>query len=250
MKLSKKNYLILGAGRIGHDLAIKLAQSSNVCVVDKNLLSLNKIKKKNPTIHLIKFKLNSGENFKKIINKVKSKMSKIDGVVYALYPKSNSFGKAFEKIDDLSLKEDLFYQIGYPILFLKEISKYFIESKIKGRVVLISSIQGISAPKFYHYKKTKMHSPIEYTAAKSALIMITRYLAKYFKGKLINFNCISPGGILDNQPANFIKKYKKDCMSKGLLDSKDILGSIVFLLSDESKFINGQNIIIDDGWSL
>ena len=95
-----------------------------------------------------------------------------------------------------------------------------------------------------------MHSPIEYTAAKSALIMITRYLAKYFKGKFINFNCISPGGILDNQHANFIKKYRKDCMSKGLLDSKDILGSIVFLLSDTYKFITGQTIIINDGWSL
>ena len=68
--------------------------------------------------------------------------------------------------------------------------------------------------------------------------------------KSINFNCVSPGGIFDNQPRKFVERYKKDCLSKGLLDAKDILGSIIFLLSDSSKFINGQNIIIDDGWSL
>ena len=52
------------------------------------------------------------------------------------------------------------------------------------------------------------------------------------------------------QPKKFIKRYKQSCGSKGLLDPKDIIGAITFLLSNSSKFINGQNIIVDDGWSL
>jgi NAD(P)-dependent dehydrogenase (short-subunit alcohol dehydrogenase family) len=48
----------------------------------------------------------------------------------------------------------------------------------------------------------------------------------------------------------FKKRYKQSCLSKGLLNSEDLIGTIIFLLSDDSKYINGQNIIVDDGWSL
>ena len=53
-----------------------------------------------------------------------------------------------------------------------------------------------------------------------------------------------------NQPKNFLKKYKQSCLSKGMLDPKDIVGTISFLISEKSRFLNGQNLIVDDGWSL
>jgi len=116
--------------------------------------------------------------------------------------------------------------------------------------VHISSIQGVTTPKFDQYKGTQMNSPIEYSAIKSGVIAITRYLAKYYKNKNIRVNCISPGGILDGQPESFLYNYAKNCNSKGMLDSKDLSGALTFLLSESSQFINGQNIIVDDGWSL
>jgi len=61
---------------------------------------------------------------------------------------------------------------------------------------------------------------------------------------------VSPGGILDKQPSKFLKAYKKSCNSKGMLDAKDISKTILFLCSNQSKYINGQNIIVDDGWTL
>ena len=76
--------------------------------------------------------------------------------------------------------------------------KYFI-SQGKGNLVLCSSILGVSAPKFEHYKGTDMSSPIEYTAAKTGIIFITRWLAKYCKNKNIRVNCISQRGIFQNQ---------------------------------------------------
>ena len=108
----------------------------------------------------------------------------------------------------------------------------------------------MQAPKFEHYKDTKMVSPIEYSAIKSGIISITKYLAKYLKDDQIRVNCVSPGGIKNKQPHKFLKKYKDSCLSKGMLDASDIVGTLIFLLSDDSKYINGQNIIIDDGWSL
>ena len=117
-------------------------------------------------------------------------------------------------------------------------------------MIHIASIQGVSSPKFEHYEGTDKTSPIEYTAIKSAIIAVVKYLAKYCKNENIRVNVISPGGILDDQPTDFLKKYADSCNSKGMLDSEDIVGALIFLLSDQSKFIHGQNIIVDDGWSL
>ena len=94
-----------------------------------------------------------------------------------------------------------------------------------------------------------MISPIEYSAIKAGVISITRYLAKYCKNQKIRVNCISPGGILDEQPESFLKKYRSSCNNMGMLDAGDVIGSLIFLLSEQSKYI-GQNIIVDDGWSL
>ena len=146
------------------------------------------------------------------------------------------------------LKEDLFNQLGVAILFSQKFVNYF--KNKTGHLIHISSIQGISAPKFEHYSGTNMVSPIEYSAIKSGVISITKYLAKYLKNSNIRVNCISPGGIIGGQPKSFIEKYKSSCLSKGMLDPYDISGALIFLLSNKSSYINGQNIIIDDGWSL
>ena len=72
----------------------------------------------------------------------------------------------------------------------------------------------------------------------------------FHKNKNIRVNSISPGGILDQQPQSFLDKYRDSCTSKGMLDPTDVAGTVLFLFSDQSKYINGQNIVIDDGWSL
>ena len=95
-----------------------------------------------------------------------------------------------------------------------------------------------------------MVSPIEYTAIKAGIIAVTRYLAKYCKNQNIRVNCISPGGIMDKQPESFLRNYRSDCLNKGMLDADDLTGTLLYLLSDQSKYVNGQNIIVDDGWIL
>ena len=95
-----------------------------------------------------------------------------------------------------------------------------------------------------------MNSPIEYSAIKSGIVAVTRWLAKRYRQQKIRVNCISLGGILDQQPESFLERYQASCNSKGMLDAQDVVGALMFLLSDKSTFITGQNIIIDDGWSL
>jgi NAD(P)-dependent dehydrogenase (short-subunit alcohol dehydrogenase family) len=185
----------------------------------------------------------------RLILQGKEKFGSIDAAVHCAYPVSKGWGTRFEDLQADNLEKDLFRQLGGAILFSQRIIHHFQNQKY-GNLIHLSSIQGIATPKFEHYKGTKMTSPIEYSAIKSGIISITRYLAKYYKNQNIRVNCISPGGILDNQPESFLEKYRSSCTSKGMLDPTDIVGTLLYLLSDQASYINGQNIVVDDGWSL
>ena len=185
----------------------------------------------------------------KLLKSAEAEFGKIDNAVHCAYPKSSKWGTTFENLEPQSLERDLFYQLGIPILFSQKIIKFFKKQGF-GNLVHISSIQGIATTKFEHYRDTDMVSPIEYTAIKSGLISITKYLSKYCKNQNIRVNCISPGGIISGQPDVFVKRYRSECVSKGMLDPEDVNGALIFLLYDDSKYINGQNIVVDDGWSL
>jgi len=105
-------------------------------------------------------------------------------------------------------------------------------------------------PRFEIYADTPMTMAVEYSAIKSAVIHITRCLAQYFKADRVRCNSISPGGIFDHQPDAFVEKYNSHCGTKGMLDPQDLTGALVFLLSDASQYINGQNIIVGDGFTI
>ena len=173
----------------------------------------------------------------------------VDACVNAAYPHTTKWGTTFENLEMEDLQENLKLQLGGAIILSQRMMKHFV-TQGHGNFIHLSSIMGVVAPKFENYEGTSMTSPIEYTAVKSGIISLTSWLAKYYKNKNIRVNCVSPGGILDQQPQSFLKKYRNSCTSKGMLDPTDVAGTVLFLLSDQSKYINGQNIVIDDGWSL
>ena len=249
----KKTIIVTGgAGRIGSALAADLVKHGHkVLLGDINNSKLLKIKKKlnSKNIETFQGDLTTKNNIDRFIKFGVKKFKNIHAAVHCSYPTSKKWGARLEDLGETHLKNDLQNQLGGSIIFSQRIMKYFLKQK-KGNLILISSIQGIQAPKFNHYKNLNMTSPIEYSAIKSGIISITKYLSKYYKNKNIRINCVSPGGIKDNQPKLFIKRYRQSCNSKGLLDAEDISKLILFLLSDKSKYITGQNLIIDDGWSL
>lgn len=173
----------------------------------------------------------------------------VTGAVHAAYPRTEDWGTSFDDVSPDSLKENLYGQLGGTLLFSREVVKRM-RHRTVGSVVLISSIQGIRAPRFDHYEGLDMSSPAEYSAVKAGVIGFSRWLAKNLAGTGIRVNCVSPGGILADQPELFQQRYREDCLTKGLLDADDVVGAINFLLSDDSRYISGQNIVVDDGWSL
>jgi len=95
-----------------------------------------------------------------------------------------------------------------------------------------------------------MPMPVEYAAIKSALQNLNKYAVTYVNDSRFRINCVSPGGIFDHQPDPFLQAYSKHTHGAGMLDVSEITGSVLFLLSKQSRYVTGQNIIIDDGFSL
>jgi NAD(P)-dependent dehydrogenase (short-subunit alcohol dehydrogenase family) len=241
-----------GAGRIGSAVSRKIIEcGGRVVLVDINDKQINLLRTEFGSDLCLALNIDVGneEGVNLVIEKAVSKFGRIDSVIHSAYPRSPQWGNKFEDIKQKYLYQDLSSQIGGSILFAQKVLEYFYNNK-SGNLIFVSSIQGFMAPKFEHYKDTNITSPIEYTAAKHSLIGITRYLAKYYKGNNIRVNCVSPGGILDDQPESFLKEYKKACNDKGMLDAEDVVGAFIFLLSDLSRYVTGQNIVVDDGWSL
>ena len=202
----------------------------------------------------VKLEFLSKKSISDLIDFARIKYEKIDVFVNAVYPPLKEGDHSIENME-LSLFNDcLITHLGGYFLASQQFVNFF-KTQGYGNLINISSIQGSSNPKFDTYNGAifngkSMYSPIEYSAVKSAINSMTTYLAKYLKDTNIRCNIISPGGISNNFPEIFNQQYKKYCSSKGLLFVEDIKGAFVFLASDLSKFINGQNIIVDDGWSL
>lgn len=113
-------------------------------------------------------------------------------------------------------------------------------------VINIASIYGIVGNDFSLYENTSLTYPVAYSAIKGGLINMNRYLASYFGENQIRFNCVSPGGVFDNQSEVFVENYKKKVSLKRMTTPLDIAPTVSFLLSDKTEYITGQNIAIDE----
>jgi NAD(P)-dependent dehydrogenase (short-subunit alcohol dehydrogenase family) len=81
------------------------------------------------------------------------------------------------------------------------------------------------------------------------LISFTKYLASYLGPNNIRVNAVSPGGIFDNQNPIFVNNYNNKVPLRRMGNPDDIIPAIIFLLSEDAKYITGQNLIIDGGWT-
>lgn len=245
-----------GAGLIGKEFVKAVVENNGKAVIaDINedfgrKVQENLSKELNTSnIDFVKLDITSKESLNSCLDYLDNKYKRIDALVNNAYPKSKNYGKHFFDVEYGDFVENLGLNLGGYFTASQQFALYF-QKQGYGNIINISSIYGVVAPKFGIYENTTMTMPVEYAAIKSGLIHLTKYMAKYFKGMNINVNALSPGGIFDNQPEAFLAKYKEKCLNKGMLDNSDLKGTLVYLLSDMSKYVNGQNIVVDDGFSL
>tara|TARA_Y100001933_G_C18981769_1_gene556951 strand:- start:556 stop:1326 length:771 start_codon:yes stop_codon:yes gene_type:complete len=254
-----KNKIIVvtgGAGLIGTGFIKAIVKNNGTAIIadiNKNVgLELKSNLEKlldSKNIDFVKLDINSKESLLNCISELSQKYKRIDALVNNAYPRNDAYGNHFFDINYSDFIDNLNLNLGGYFLASQQFAEFFM-SQGYGNIINMSSIYGVVTPKFDVYRDTPMTMPVEYAVIKSGLIHLTKYMAKYFKGSKIRVNSISPGGIFNNQPKSFIKNYNKFGLNKGMLDVNDICGTLIFLLSEHSANINGQNIIVDDGWSL
>ena len=254
-----KNKVIIvtgGAGLIGQEFIKAIIEQNGIAIIadiNKKLGTEVKVKLNQQlntnNVDFIKLDITSKKSLKNCINKLNNKYSRIDALINNAYPRNENFGRDVFDIEYEDFCQNINMNLGGYFLASQQLAKYF-KKQNYGNIINISSIYGVVAPKFEIYKNTKITGSIEYAAIKGGLLHLTKYFSKYFKGMNIKVNAISPGGILDNQPEPFLSAYKNECLNKGILDKNDLNGTLIYLLSDMSKYVNGQNIIVDDGFVL
>ena len=193
--------------------------------------------------------INSKPSVMALISTVHARYGRIDAVVNSAYPRNAQYGRKFFDVTHEDFCENISLNLGGMFLVCQKMAEYF-QKQGHGNIINIASIYGVTAPKVEIYENTAMTMPVEYAAIKSAVIHLTKYMAKYLKGSHIRVNSISPGGILDKQPEVFLSAYKKLCVNKGMLDPAEITNALLFLIGDMSLNINGHNLIVDDGFSV
>ena len=163
---------------------------------------------------------------------------------------NNAVLHAENNIDSLDLDEwnnNLKANITGTMLISKIIGSNMF-SKNGGSIINIGSIYGVISPDHEIYGNSGINSPLVYGICKASIIQMTKYLATYWAPK-VRVNCISPGGLFDNQDEFFVNNYCKKTPLKRMANQKDLKGIIALLASDASSYITGQNFIVDGGWT-
>ena len=119
-----------------------------------------------------------------------------------------------------------------------------------GSIIHISSMMGMFGPDLSNYDGTDMGDPSpDYFFHKGGLITLTKYLARVLADRNIRVNSISPGGLLakEIQPERFLENYTKKVPVGRMAEFDDVKGLVVFLATDASAYVNGENILMDGG---
>lgn len=250
MQLARKTILILGgAGLLGSEISRMCSkEGAHAIIVDTNNARGSQLASDIGGTYI-----NTDiTNEKKLIalkKTLEKKFGTIDGIVHAAYPRSKNYGASVEKASAKELFENIEGLLGGPLISTRTLMPLLARG---ASVIFFSSLYGIASPRFEIYKGTNMIGvPSEYAAAKAGVLGLMLFFAAFLGKRSIRVNTITPGGIFDNQPKRFVKAYsKKTLIPPGMLEAKDIGGAAVFLLSDASKKITGQNIVVDGGWTL
>ena len=246
MKNRLKDKIIIvtgGNGLLGKAIIERIKEEGAFCIN----FEINH--KTNDDLSNVLCDITSQESMDNAMKLVIDRYHKIDGLVNNAYPRTKDWGNKFEDILFDSWKKNIDWQLNSYFYMSQQIAIQMAKQQ-SGSIVNIASMYGVVAPDFTVYEGTNMTMPAGYAAIKGGLVNLTRYIASYFGSQQVRVNSISPGGILDNQNTIFVKNYEKKVPMQRMGNPEDIAPSVSFFLSDDSKYITGQNLIIDGGWTI
>jgi NAD(P)-dependent dehydrogenase (short-subunit alcohol dehydrogenase family) len=184
---------------------------------------------------------------------------KIDGLVNnaANNPKVNGNSEEnFSRLENFPLNiwnQDVAVGLTGAFLCAKYYGYQISKNPNGGSIVNISSDLGLMAPDQRLYSQLGLPEdqqpvkPVTYSVVKTGIIGLTRYLATYWVKQGVRCNAMCPGGVEDGQPENFIKKVSSHIPMNRLAKPNEYQGTLVWMLSDASSYLNGAIIPVDGG---
>ena len=169
--------------------------------------------------------------------------------------KSNDLDAFFASFEDYSLeqwREIMAVNLDGMFLVAQAVGKQMVRQGTGGSIIQTSSIYGAMAPdqRIYEgsfYLGRQINTPAIYSASKSGVIGLTKYLATYWADKGIRVNAIAPGGAESGQNDEFMRRYSARIPMGRMAQPHEIVGALLYLASEASSYVTGQTILVDGG---
>jgi NAD(P)-dependent dehydrogenase (short-subunit alcohol dehydrogenase family) len=267
--LKDKVVLVVGGrGYLGREFCQKL-RLQNATVISADLPNLSKAANKAEfdnsidNIEQVNINVTDKKSVSSVVNLIIEKFGRIDTLIYSVTAKPDDFYMPFTECSLEGWQSVIRSELDGVFLLTQEVGRVM-EKQKDGSIILMSSIYGVvgndqriyegaNLDSLYADNKTKqkqIFSHSVYPVVKGGLISLTRYLAAYWGSLNIRVNCVSPGGVAhEGENKTFVKKYSEKVPLGRKAEVKEISGAIIYLSSDESSYVTGQNLIIDGGWT-
>ena len=251
-----------GAGLLGQVFCQAFVEAgADVAIVDLNKDATDAVaakiaKPKNQKVIAIECDITSPQSVSKMVHSVVSQLDRIDVLVNNAASKGSNLDAFFEPFESYSLqtwREVMSVNIDGSFLVAQAVGNQM-KKQGGGSIIQTSSIYGIVAPdqRIYQgseYNGRAINTPAVYSASKAAVNGLTSYLSTYWAASNIRVNSLTPGGIASGQNDEFNKKYSNRVPLGRMGEASELVGALIYLASDASSYVTGQNIIVDGGLS-
>lgn len=244
LNLKNKYCLVTGCnGYIGHAITKKL-KILGAKVIGIDILEN---KKNSNLFHFIKMDLEDKKEIDQLKGLLNKKFKKIDVLVNnAGYVGTSEITK---KNDNKTFYNEKYLRLNLThTVYLTTSLIPFLKKSKSASIINICSIYSTLAYDYSLYTNTNMKTPMAYGVSKAGLMHYSKMLSSTV-APTIRVNSISPGGIYRKQPKSFVKKYLSKTSLSRMCHENDVANAVIFLLSDLSSYITGQNLIVDGGYS-
>jgi len=255
-----------GAGLLGAEFCRTLAEAgAAIAVVDLNASAsqavADTLTKSGYRAVAVPTDITKPDSVNALVEKVLSTFGRLDVLVNsaALDPKFDADAMkkgitpgAFEDYPLDQWNAALSVNLTGMFLVTQAFVRPMIEQGKKGSIINICSTYGLNGPDQRIYIKAGERvafKPVYYTVTKAGVMGFTKYLAAYYAETEIRVNALTPGGVFNNHEDYFVKNYSAKTILGRMAKKDEMNGALLFLASDASSYMTGNNVVVDGGWT-